>query len=66
MKEKRYRVGFYYEEKGYATIRATSQKEAEDKMQEILSNSGMDELENYSCNDREFDTTGSYEEMLGN
>ena len=58
---KTYRVGFYYEEKGYATIKANSKEEAKILMNDHLSEYGLENLTDYSCNDREFDTLDAYE-----
>ncbi len=41
----KYRVGIYYEESGTVTIEASSEAEAQKKAEEILAESGLDELE---------------------
>jgi|TARA_Y100000310_G_scaffold282497_1_gene303784 hypothetical protein len=50
-----YQIGFWYVEYGKTSVEAKSKKEAQEKVQEHLSNEGLENLE-YETTDRDFGT----------
>ncbi len=57
----KYRVGFTYEENGFAVIEALSEEEAKDKMREALDYSGTDDLVELDVVGRDFRATDANE-----
>ncbi|MCK9371099.1 hypothetical protein M0R04_14400 [Candidatus Dojkabacteria bacterium] len=55
----KYRVGFYYDQTGYTTIEAKTAEEAEKKVYNILAEDGIEALENFNCQDRDYNTTSN-------
>lgn len=54
IRDKEYRVGFWYTECGTAKVMARTEQEAENKLHEFLNDSGdLNELD-YECNDRDY------------